>query len=231
MLREEELFSSTSDCLQISHMTVARSPVQLARPQAVSTSQRAEELVNESASVTTDDLMISSSTAAGPSQCVSDPMAPVPNSTPRALENGFSEGDSNSYPHQPVEDHYESVRLESGTREHFIEFSERPSIQNLNGQPPSMVGPTTVGLSHNSETESLVQSVPEDQPASEHANPAAVLTACAEPASASGQINLPQLEQREVSQGVLHKIQSNAHLIAAAAIGMTAVFVALKYKY
>lgn len=240
VLTEEDPFSISSDCLQISHMTMEGSPDHPTRPQAVSNHHRAEEPVNESISVNTDDLMFSSSTATVPSQRV---------------ENGFPEGDGNSYPNQPVEDHYESVQTQSGTRMHIVEVSGEPSVQNLNCQPPSIVGPTTLhhcGLSHNDE--SLVPSVSEDPSqhfqgfsqciqgsnASEQPSPTAGLTACAEPAqaaiqeselNASGQTNFPRSEQRERSQGLLHRFQSNAHLIAAAAVGMTAVFMALKYKY
>lgn len=255
VLREQEPFSVSSDQLQISHMNRECSLNHPPRPQAVSNPHRAEEPVVDSVSVSTDDLMISSSTTAVQSQHVSDPIAPVQNSTPRAIENGFPEGDSNSCPNQPVEDHYESFpqrsQPEPGTRTHIVEVSEEKSVQNLSGQPPSMAGPTTIGLSHNGETESLVQSVSEAQcsqgslqcmegnNASEQVSLAAGLTTCAEPAAtlqgselnASGQINIPRSEQREESQGVLHQFKSNSHLIAAAAIGMTAVFLALRLRY
>ncbi|MCJ8730697.1 hypothetical protein PDJAM_G00187390 [Pangasius djambal] len=259
VLRGEEPYSVSSDHLQISNMTTEHSPIQPARPQAVSNPHRAEEPVDVSVSISTDDLMISSSTTTVPTRRVSDPTAPVQNSTPRAVENSFPEGDSNSYPHQPVEDHYESfsqsLQNEPGTRVHIVEVSEGPSFQNLNGQPPSMVGPTAIGLSHNSESEGLVQSVSEHQSswhiqgssqyikannASELASPAAGLTTYAELApstfqeselNASGQINLPQSEQREESQGVLLRFQSKPHLIAAAAVGIAAVFVAWRLKY
>lgn len=258
VLREEEPFSATSDCLQISHTTMERSAIHPARPQVVSNPHRAEEPVDEHVSVTTDDLMFSSFTTTVPLQRVSAAIAPVQNSTSRTLENVVPIGGNNSYPNDPVEDYYESLQTvsESGTRVHIVKVSERPSIQNLNGQPPNMIGSTTIGPSHNSEPESLAQSVSEDHPgqhiqhisqckqgsnASKQDSPAAGLTTYAEPApatfqeaklNASGQINIPQSEQRENPRGVLHRFQSNAHLITAAAIGMTAIliFVALKHK-
>ncbi|KAB5581842.1 hypothetical protein PHYPO_G00180250 [Pangasianodon hypophthalmus] len=255
VLRGEEPYSVSSDQLQISNVTTEHSPIQ----PAVSNPHRAEEPVDGSVSVTTDDLMISSSTTTVPTQRVSDPIAPVPTLIPRAVENSFPEGDRNSYPHQPVEDHYESfcqsLQTEPGTRVHIVEVSEGPSIQNLNGQPPSMVGATAIGLSRNSESEGLVQSVSEHQPslhiqvssqcikgnnASDLASPTAGLTTYAEPApanfqeselNASGQINLPRSEQRDESQGALHQFLSKPHLIAAAAVGISAVFVAWRLKY
>lgn len=249
VLREPEPFSVSSEPLQISHMSREHSPNHPANP------HRAEEPVADSVSFSTDELMISSSTTAVQSPHVSDLIAPVQNSTPRAMENGLPEGDSNSYPNQPVEDHYESVhqrlQTEPETRMHIVEYSEGKSVQNLSGQPPSMAGPTTIGLSHNDETESLVQSVSEDQcsqgisqymegnNSSEQTNLAAGLTTCVEPApsthqgselNASSQINIPQSGQQEESQGVLHQLKSNSHLIAAAAIGMTAAFVAFRLR-
>ncbi|XP_053476951.1 mitochondrial antiviral-signaling protein [Ictalurus furcatus] len=250
VLRGEEPFSVSSDRLQISHMTMERSPFQ---PQAVPNPYRAEEPVDESVSVTTDDPMFSSSTTAVLSQHVSDSVVPVQNSAPRALENGFQEVPC---PNQPVEDHYESICQSLQTRVHIVKVSEGRSVQNLSGQPPSMVRPTTARLNDNGKTESIVQSISEDQPsrhiqdisqciqennASEQASPSAGLTTYAEPAypatvqkselKASGQINIPQSEQREESQGVLQRFQSSSHLIVAAAVCMAAVFVAWRLKY
>lgn len=243
VLRGEEPLSVSSDIsLQISNITMERSPVQPARPQAVPNSHRGDEQLNETVSVTTDNPMISSSTATLPTQCVSDSAAPVQNSIPRTLENGFPE-DSSSYPHQPVEDYYESLQIEPGTRVHVFEFSEEP-LQNLNDQPSSMVRQTTTCSSHNSETESLVWPVHEAQlnqeiSQSKHTRPATSSATHTGSASAtfqeselnvSGQTNIIQSEQTEESHGVLHRFQSNSHLIAAAAIGITALFVALKLK-
>ncbi|KAG7334181.1 hypothetical protein KOW79_002588 [Hemibagrus wyckioides] len=245
VLRGEEPLSVSSDLsLQISNITMERSPIQPARPQAVPNSHRGDEQLNETVSVTTDNLMIISSTATLPSQCVSDSVAPVQNTIPRTLRNGFPEEDSSSYPHQPVEDYYESLQMEPGTREHVVEFSEEPSLQNLNDQPSSMVRQTTTCLSHNSETESLVWSVHEAQPNQEisqskqtrAATSSATHTGSASATfqeselNVSGQTNIVQSEQTEESHGVLHRFQSNSHLIAAAAIGITALFVALKLK-
>lgn len=251
VLRGEEPFSVSTDLsLQISRVTIDNSVVQPAGPPAVPIPHRGEEPFNTS--VTTDNLMISSSKTTILSQPVSDPVAPVQNSSPGAFRYGFSGGDSSSYPHQPVEDYYESLQAEPGTREHIVEFSEEPSLKNLNTQPSSMVRQTISGLSHNSETVSLVLSDSEAQPSQkishsiprnkscEQVMPAASLTSYAEPASAtfqeselnaSSQNNIPQLEQREEFHGGLHRFQSNSHLIAAAAIGMTALFVALRLKY
>ncbi|XP_060728252.1 mitochondrial antiviral-signaling protein [Tachysurus vachellii] len=250
VLRGEEPFSVSTDLsLQISRVTMDNSPVQPAGPPAVPIPHRGEETFNTS--VTTDNLMISSSTTTMLSQPVCDPVAPVQNSSHGAFRNGFPGGDCSSYPHQPVEDYYESLQAEPGTREHIVEFSEETSLKNLNAQPSSMVGQTITGLSHNSETVSLVLSDSEAQPSQkishsiprnnlcEQVMPAASLTSYAEPASAtfqeselnaSNQNNIPQLEQREEFHGVLHQFQSNSHLIAAAAIGMTALFVALRLK-
>lgn len=250
VLRGEEPLSVSSDRLQISHMTMEHSPFQ---PQAVPNPHRAEERVDESVSVTSDDLMFSSSTTAVLSQHVSDPVVPVQNFAPRALENGFQEVPS---PNQPVEDHYESVCQSLQTRVHIVKVSEGRSVQNLSGQTPSMVRPTTARLNDNGETESIVQSISEDQPsrhiqgisqciqennASEQASPSAGLMTYAGPAypatfqeselKASGQINVPRSEQREESQGVVQLFQSNSHLIVAAAVCMAAVFVAWRLKY
>lgn len=203
VLRDAEPFSVSSDCLQISCMTANSAPVQPARPQAMSNHQRAEEPVNRSLSATSDDAIFSSSTTTVPLRHDSESV----DSTPRALENGFPESDSNSYANHPVEDHYESLLTDPRTRVHLVQVSGEPSVQNLSGQPLNMVGSITVG--HNSEADGLVQSVSE---------------------GASGQINILQSEQRETSQGVLYRFQSNIHLIATAAIGLTAVFVALKFK-
>ncbi|XP_026997777.1 mitochondrial antiviral-signaling protein [Tachysurus fulvidraco] len=248
VLRGEEPFSVTTDLsLQISHVTMDNSSVQPAGPLAVPIPHRGEEPFNTS--VTTDNLMISSSTTTFRSQSVS---APVQNSSPGAFRNGFPGEDSSSYPHQPVEDYYESLQAEQGTREHIVKFSEQPSLKNLNAQPSSMVRQTITGLSHNSETVSLVLSDSEAHPSQkishsiprnnswEQVMPAASLTSYAEPASAtfqeselnaSSQNNIPQLEQREEFHGLQHRIKSNSHLIAAAAIGVTALFVALRLKY
>lgn len=226
VIGEEEPYSVGSDCLQISHPTMERSPIRAPRLPAVFSPHVAEEHVNESDSITTDDLMLSSSTTV-PAQCVSS----------RTLKNSTTESDNYSHPNQPVEDFYES-----DIRVHIGEVSENPSIQNLNGLPPSMIGQTTIG-----ESESLVQSVSENQPSqcvqgnitSEQSIPAAGLKPYAATAPAtfqkselnvSGQINIPQSEQRENHQGMLNQFKSNAYLIAAAAIGMTAIFVAWKYK-
>ncbi|XP_017319351.1 mitochondrial antiviral-signaling protein [Ictalurus punctatus] len=246
VLRGEEPFSVSSDRLQISHMTMERSPFQ---PQAMPNTYRAEEPVDESVSVTTDDLMFSSSTTAVLSQHVSDPVVPVQNSAPRPLENGFQEVPC---PNQPVEDHYESICQSLQTRVHIVKVSEGRSVQNLSGQPPSMVRPTTARLNDNGETKSIVQSISKDQPschiqdtsqciqennASEQASPSAGLTTYAYTGTvqkselkASGQINVPHSEQREESQGVLQRFQSNSHLIVAAAVCMAAVFVAWRLK-
>lgn len=246
VLRGEEPFSVSSDRLQISHMTMERSPFQ---PQAMPNTYRAEEPVDESVSVTTDDLMFSSSTSAVLSQHVSDPVVPVQNSAPRPLENGFQEVPC---PNQPVEDHYESICQSLQTRVHIVKVSEGRSVQNLSGQPPSMVRPTTARLNDNGETKSIVQSISKDQPschiqdtsqciqennASEQASPSAGLTTYAYTGTvqkselkASGQINVPHSEQREESQGVLQRFQSNSHLIVAAAVCMAAVFVAWRLK-
>lgn len=239
VLRGEEPLSVSSDIsLQISNITMERSPVQPSRPQAVPNSHRGDEQLNETVS---DNLMISSFTATLPTQCVSDSAAPVQNSIPTTLENGFPE-DSSSYPHQPVEDYYESLQREPGTRVHVVEFSEEP-LQNLNDHPSNIVRQTTC-LSHNSETESLVWPVHEAHPnqeisQSKQTRPAASSATHTGSASAtfqeselnvSGQTNIVQSEQTEESHGVLHRFQSNSHLIAAAAIGITALFVALKFK-
>lgn len=233
----EEDFSLSSDCLQISHTTLEHSPIQASRPQAMSSPHGAEGHVDESVSVTNDDLNLSSSTTT------------VQNSTSRTLQNGIPEGDNNSYPNQPVEDFYES-----DIRVHIGQVSENPSIQNLSGQLPSMVRRTTIGLSHKGDTESLVQSVSQDQPSqhtqdisqciqgsytSEQAIPAAGVKPYAVTAqatvqkselNASGQISIPQSEERKNTRGMLYQFKSNAYLIAAAAIGMATIFVALKHK-
>lgn len=207
VLRDAEPLSVSSDCLQISCMTANSATVQPARPQTVSNHQRAEEPANRSLSATSDDVMFSSSTTTVPSCHDSESVDSVQNSTARALENGFPESGSNSCANHPVEDHYESLLTDSRTRVHLVQVSGEPSVQNLSGQPPNMVGSITVG--HSSEVDSLVHSVSE---------------------GASGQINILQSEQRETSQGVLYRFQANTHLIAAAAIGLAAVFVALKFK-
>lgn len=226
VLQEEEPVSFSSDpSLQFSNMTAESSPSQPARPQAVP--NRGEEPVNEHVSVTNS---LSSSSTTVPSLYVSDHVGPVQNSIPRAFENGFPEGGNGSYPHQPVEDHYDSLQ----TRGHVVQFSENPSLQNLSGQPLSMVRQTTIDNS-----QQISVGIQRNN-ASEQAGSAASFTTYAGPPqstfhqselNASNQVNLPRSELRVESQGVLHQFQSNSHLIAAAAFGMAAVFVALKFKH
>ncbi|KAM9477860.1 mitochondrial antiviral-signaling protein isoform 2-T2 [Clarias gariepinus] len=249
VLRGEEPCSVSSD-LQISHRTTEHSPTQPVRLQALSNQNWADEPVEGSLSVTTDNLMISSSTTTVSTQLDSGPVAPVENSFHRAQGNASTEGDNIFCLNQPVEDHYESssqsIQAEQETREHLVEFSERPSVQNLSGQPPSMVGPSTIGLKHNAETENLVQSVSlnetsqhkQTQCIQEHNSSEQVISAV-EPVPAtypelelnnSGQINNPRSEQGEEFQGVLHRFRSYPHLIGAAGIGIIAVFLALRLK-
>ncbi|KAL6487346.1 hypothetical protein MHYP_G00039720 [Metynnis hypsauchen] len=236
------------DDLQISRpptVTAGSSPMQPIRPAPVSRHIQPEEQSEEPCSVTS---------------AAADNL--VPHSTPE--ENSFREGDAAFSHNLPVEDHYESfsqsLQAEPGTLVNVVQVSEEPSILNLNGQPPSMIG---IAVHPNDKEESLncitqdespLQSViSEDQPrtlqnqgitqctqrneghASKQAGPATTSTCQDLGFNSSGLINPPQSEQREDaenSQGVLSQLQHDPRLIAAVAVaGVAILAMAWKLKH
>ncbi|KAL7890151.1 hypothetical protein AOLI_G00024090 [Acnodon oligacanthus] len=286
----EHSLDSDDDDLQISRpptVTAGSSPVQPIRPAPVSRHLQPEEQSEEPCSVTSDELMFSRSTAGitsssitqdsqhSPSDYMEVPTEPVPvshltaaadnlvpYSTP--VENSFREGDVAFSHNLPVEDHYESFsqsfQPEPGTLVNVVQVSEEPSILNLNGQPPSMIGIAVCpndkeeSLNRTTQAESPLQSViSEDQPrtlqsqgitrctqrnegyASKQAGPAATSTCQDLGFNSSGLINPPQSEQREEakkSQGVLSQFKHDPRLIAAtAAVGVAILAVAWKLKH
>ncbi|XP_036429848.1 mitochondrial antiviral-signaling protein [Colossoma macropomum] len=274
------------DDLQISRpptVTAGSSPVQPIRPAPVSRHPQPEEQSEEPCSVTSNELMFSRSTAGitsssitqdsqhSPPEHVEVPTEPVPvsdltaaaenlvpHSTPE--ENSFPEGDAAFSHNQPVEDHYESfsqsLQAEPGTLVNVVQVSEEPSILNLNGQPPSMIGISVrpnnkeVNLNRATQAESPLQSVvSEDQPKTlqnqgiaqctqrneGHASPAATSTYQELGFNSSRLMNPPKSEQREEaekSQGVLSQLQRDPRLIAAtAAVGVAILAMAWKLKH
>lgn len=211
--------------------------VQPARPAPLSSHLQPGEESEEPCSVTSDDLMFSNATAriTGssltqdsqhssavntelPTETVSvyhvAPENAVPHPTPE--ENSFREGEASICHNQPVEDHYESYsqssQREPGTLVNVVQFNEEPSIQNLNGQPPSMIG-NAVHTNDNLESTTTCQE--------------SELNAC-------GLDNTLQSQQREEvrESQVLPQIQVDPRLIAvAAAVGAAAVLMAWKFKH
>ncbi|KAL7877636.1 hypothetical protein SRHO_G00042790 [Serrasalmus rhombeus] len=231
------------DDLQISRpptVTAGSSPVQPFRPAPVSRHPQPEEQSEEPCSVTSGELMFSSTTGItgsltqdsqhSPSDYMEVPTEPVPvshltaaadnlvpHSTPQ--ENSFREGDAAFSHNLPVEDHYESfsqsLLAEPGTLVNVVQVSEEPSILNLNGQPPSMIG---IAVHPNDKEESQ-----------NHINQAE--STCQDLGfNSSGLINPPQSEQREESQGVLSQLQHDPRLIAATAAVAVAGVAILAWK-
>lgn len=89
----------------------------------------------ELCSTTTSDLEISTS---DPS---TEPVQSVSLELPSAPLSSISESSDASNLNQPEEDHYESsFESHLGILTNVIHISEDPSVENLNGQPPSMLG-------------------------------------------------------------------------------------------
>lgn len=126
---------------------------------------------------------------------------------------------------QPEEDHYESL-YDNQTRINVFRFAEEPSAENMNGQPPSILQRTRViSEDHNTMnyvgTESVVYL---SEPFGHDSKKSTTIKVREEESSAA------RPEQRGEGCPELFRI-NNFHLIAAAGIGLSAVFLAWKFTH
>ncbi|XP_042624631.1 flocculation protein FLO11-like [Cyprinus carpio] len=126
---------------------------------------------------------------------------------------------------QPEEDHYESL-YDNQTRINVFRFAEEPSAENMNGQPPSILQRTRV-ISEDHNTMNYVgteSAVYLSEPFGHDSKKSTTIKVREEESSAA------RPEQRGEGCPELFRI-NNFHLIAAAGIGLSAVFLAWKFTH
>nr|CAX48608.1 mitochondrial antiviral signaling [Danio rerio] len=136
---------------------------------------------------------------------------------------------------QPEEDHYESVS-ENQTLRHVFHVAEEPPAENLNGQPPSMLlrsrvnseePPTLNRVGIENVAHICVPSV-DIAEASDHKSTTVI--AREQECNAATAATIQQPEQREEGRPELFRI-NNVHVVTAAGIALSAVFLAWKLNH
>lgn len=136
---------------------------------------------------------------------------------------------------QPEEDHYESVCGNQTLCQVFY-VAEEPPAENLNGQPPSMLLHSRVTseepptLNHVG-TESVAHiCVPSGHVAGASDHKSTTVIAREQECNAATAATIQQPEQREEGRPELFRI-NNVHVVAAAGIALSAVFLAWKLNH
>lgn len=115
----------------VTHCLPSVSQEYFSKPGTLRVSDEAVIEQEEPCSTTTSDLEISTP----------EPVQSVSLEQPSAPLSSMSESSDASNLNQPEEDHYESsFESQLGILTNVIHISEEPSAENLNGQPPSMLG-------------------------------------------------------------------------------------------
>ncbi|XP_052469410.1 uncharacterized protein LOC128026376 isoform X1 [Carassius gibelio] len=194
------------------------------RPVALPVSQ------DEPCSVVSDDLEISRSVQAaepstepGPSTSLADQNSASLGSATQSFQDPPYTAVSLTL-NEPEEDHYESL-YDNHTRINVFQFAEEPSTENMNGQPPNILQRSRVISEDNTLNYVGKESaVYRSEPFGHDSKKSTTIKVREEESSAA------RPEQRGEGCPELFRI-NNGHLIAAAGIGLSALFLAWKFTH